>query len=144
MYWDICWQHKSSILCPPSLWYILIGTLSAFHSLPPRWLEGEHPQEEGETVEVVAFFDFDNNPKYKSVPVSFKISLESGPRLQATEAHGRIYFHQKSSVMCGWLLIFQYSSPLEWWISFCVHIWWLGCIYLAILPAYNSIIQTTG
>ena len=70
------------------------------HSLPPRWLEGEHPQEEGETVEVVAFFDFDNNPKYKSVPVSFKMSLESGPRLQATEVHGRIYVHQKSSVIC--------------------------------------------
>ena len=41
-------------------------------SLASRWLEGEHPQEEGQTVEAVAFFDFDNNPKYKSVPVSLK------------------------------------------------------------------------
>ena len=41
-------------------------------SLTLRWLEGEHPQEEGQTVETVAFFDFDNNPKYKSVPVSLK------------------------------------------------------------------------
>jgi len=32
------------------------------------WLEGEHPEEEGETLEAVAHFDFDNNPKYKSVP----------------------------------------------------------------------------
>ena len=34
-----------------------------------RWLEGEPPQEEGQTVDAMAFFDFDNNPKYKSVPV---------------------------------------------------------------------------
>jgi len=32
------------------------------------WLEGSHPTEEGESAEAVAFFDFDNNPKYKSAP----------------------------------------------------------------------------
>ena len=37
-----------------------------------RWLEGEPPQEEGQTVDAMAFFAFDNNPKYKSVPVRLR------------------------------------------------------------------------
>ena len=37
-----------------------------------RWLEGEPPQDEGQTVDAMAFFDFDNNPKYKSVPVRLR------------------------------------------------------------------------
>ena len=40
-------------------------------------MEGEHPQEEGETLDAVAFFDFDNNPKYKSAPVSLNRLFDS-------------------------------------------------------------------
>ena len=42
-------------------------------TLSQRWLEGSHPTEEGESAEAVAFFDFDNNPKYKSAPVSIHL-----------------------------------------------------------------------
>ena len=39
------------------------GTMAA------GWLEGDHPQEEGQTVDAVAFFDFDGNTKYDQAPV---------------------------------------------------------------------------
>ena len=42
-------------------------------ALSQRWLEGSHPTEEGESAEAVAFFVFDNNPKYKSAPVSIHL-----------------------------------------------------------------------
>ena len=42
-------------------------------TLSQRWLEGSHPTEEGESAEAMAFFDFDNNPKYKSAPVSIHL-----------------------------------------------------------------------
>ena len=60
---------------------VSLGRKIESQSLALRWLEGEHPQEEGQTVETEAFFDFDNNPKYKSVPVSqksFKDDLNQG------------------------------------------------------------------
>ena len=44
--------------------------------LSQRWLEGSHPTEEGESAEAVAFFDFDNNPKYKSAPVSIHLEKQ--------------------------------------------------------------------
>merc|ERR1712215_451041 len=33
------------------------------------WVEGEHPQVEGDTVDRVVYFDFDDNNKYDAAPV---------------------------------------------------------------------------
>ena len=39
------------------------GTMTA------GWVDGAHPEVEGETVDRVVYFDFDNNSKYNQAPV---------------------------------------------------------------------------
>ena len=41
----------------------MCGTMAA------GWVDGEHPEVEGETVDRVVYFDFDNNSKYNQAPV---------------------------------------------------------------------------
>jgi len=72
-------------------------------------LEGEHPQEEGQTVEAVAFFDFDNNPKYKSVPVSLILNR-----------FFKTLFHTQARITnCGDYFVYFLEEAPAWDFGYC-------------------------